>query len=169
MDYIDLLTPEANKKPRACCNALPPPAPVAVSSLVDLTTDLLVSFCCINDNDNDHRGVDARHDYDRRPGLPRLPGADCSFSTDRAYSLTHSSPRRKIPRPFLDTQSIDKKNLDPCCGSNVLGFKMPLSSDIDPASLATSHPTSHQCSSGVEGAPPRPVALPVQTTWQGQH
>ena len=90
MDYIDLLTPEANKKPQARHKAFPPPAPVGVSSLVDLTADLLVSFCCINDNDNDHRGIDACLDYDRPPGLPRLPGADRSFSTNHTYSLTHS-------------------------------------------------------------------------------
>ena len=114
MDYIDLLTPKANKKPRARCNALPPPAPVTVSSLVDLTAELPISIRCINDNDNNRRGVDfLRHDYDRPPSLLRHPRADRAFSTNRAYSLTHLSPRRKISRPFLNPRSSGQENKDP--------------------------------------------------------
>ena len=75
------------KKPHARCNALPPLAPVAVSSIVDLTTESPISFCrSINYNDND---LDA-------PSLP--PRA---FFGHKIVSVTQSLPRRKISRPYL--------------------------------------------------------------------
>ena len=149
MDYNDLLTPDAEKKPRARHHMLPPPAAVAATSLVDLTVNspLLVSFRSVGFDDKDHRHCDrhcvkAHHENDSLPDIPCLPGTDCSIlGTHREYSLasvTQLSPQRKIVRPFLHPWSSSKENLFLCRGSDVSGFKMPPRSNIDPASLASS-------------------------------
>jgi len=105
---IDLLTPEADRQPRAQRSALPSHA-VMVTLSFDLTADtpLPISARGIADNDNDHRGGNARNDSDCPPDLPRFRETrkNARLNTSRSRSLapvsasvTNSSspPRKKI-------------------------------------------------------------------------
>ena len=72
-EIIDLLTPEADRQPRAQRSALPSQAAtVTLSFNLTADTPFPVSARGIADNDNDRRGGDAHHDSDRPPDLPLL-------------------------------------------------------------------------------------------------
>ena len=123
MVVIDLVTPEADKKPRARRHALSPPTAVAESSIIDLSVNSpsLVSFRGSTVDDvNDRRHFDCRPVDLRLPGLPHLPLTNhASSATHGAYShapVTHSLPRRKVSWPFLDPRSSGKENSDPSQG-----------------------------------------------------
>jgi hypothetical protein len=158
-EIINLVTPKANKKLRALCTMLPPPA------AIDLTADTPspVSACCIADNDNDHHGGNARHDSDHPPGLPHLHG------TDRAYLLasdTHSSPWKKISQPFLDPRvapshvSLRRKISQPFLDTRVAPLLSLMSAAITKKGKKTSSSTSNDGDRSSKiprvGAPNRP-------------
>ena len=73
---INLVTPKADKQPRARPSALPLPVAAAVSSFLNLTADTPspVSAQGIAGDDNDCRNGDAHHHADHPPDLPHLPG-----------------------------------------------------------------------------------------------
>jgi hypothetical protein len=108
-EYIDLISPEADRQPRARCSALTSHA-AAETLPIDLTADTPppVSARGIADDENDHRGSDARNDSDRPPDLPRLhetcENARSNTSLSRALApiapVTNSSlsPRKKKSR-----------------------------------------------------------------------
>ena len=114
---INLVTPEADKKPCVRSSALPSLAAAAATSLFDLTADTPspVSARGIADDDNKNcRGGDAHHDVDRPPDLPRLPGTHKYARSNTSSSLklvTHSSPWRKKARS-LEPRSGGKENFD---------------------------------------------------------
>ena len=131
MDIIDISTLEANKKPRSRHHALSPHTAVAETSFFDLTTDSpsLDSFRSRaapgGPPSPSHRRVESvAIALSRRiaPSLPSLSRTNCASSaTNGAFShvpVTHSSPRRKVSRPYLDPRSSDKENSDPSSGSN---------------------------------------------------
>ena len=73
-ECIDLVTPKADRQPRARCSALPSHA-AAEALPINLTTDTPtpVSARGIADNENDRRGgSDSRNDSDHPPDLPSL-------------------------------------------------------------------------------------------------
>ena len=107
-ECIDLVTPEADRQPRARRSALPSHA-AAVTLSFDLTTEtpLPVSARGIADDDNDRRGGNACHDSDRPPDLPRLHKTRDNERSNTSQALapinapdTNSSslPRRKKSR-----------------------------------------------------------------------
>jgi len=113
---INLVTPKADKKPRAQSSALPSLAAAAATSLFDLTADTPspISARGIADDDNDCRGGNAHHDVDRQPDLPRLPGMRKYARSNTLSSLklvTHSSPWRKKARS-LEPRLGGKENFD---------------------------------------------------------
>ena len=73
-ECIDLVTPEADRQPRARGSALPSHDAAAVTLSFDLTTNtpLPVSARGIADNDKHRRSGNARHDSYRPPNLPNL-------------------------------------------------------------------------------------------------
>ena len=130
MDIIDLSTPEANKKPRLRQHALSLHTAVAETSFFDLTekSPSLDSFRSRAAPDGPpspsrHR-VDAVAVASSRRIAPSLPSLSrtnrASSATNGAFShvpVTHSSPRRKVSRPYLDPWSSGKENSDPSSGS----------------------------------------------------
>ena len=105
-ECIDLVTPKANKKPRARHSALPSLTTVAATSLFDLTagTRPPVSARGIADDDNNRCGGNARHDSDRPSDLPHIPRTSKYTRSNTSYTLapvtapvtnSSSSPRKK--------------------------------------------------------------------------
>ena len=87
--YIDLNTPEADRRPRARCSALP--SHVAAEALpIDLTADTPpppVSARGIADDENGG-GNDVRNDFDRPPDLPRLHETRENVRSNTPHSRT---------------------------------------------------------------------------------
>jgi hypothetical protein len=109
-EFIDLVTPEADRKSRAQRSALTSLHVVTATSLFDLTADTPppVSARGIADDENDHRGGDARDDSNRPPDIPRLHETreNARSITRHAHDFTpvtnsSSSPRRKKSRSLL--------------------------------------------------------------------
>ena len=105
--YIDLISPEADRQPRARCSALP--SHVAAEALpIDLTADTPhpVSARGIADDENDRRGGDAaRNDFDRPPDLPRL-----HETRENARSNTpHSRAFAPLSAPVTNSSSSPRK------------------------------------------------------------
>ncbi len=101
-------SPKADKKPRALRSALPSHAAAATLSF-DLTADTPspVSARGIADDDNDHRGGDARNDSARPPDLPHLHETSVYVRSNTSHALasvsapvtnSSSSPQRKKSR-----------------------------------------------------------------------
>ncbi len=131
MDIVDLTTPEADKKPRAQRHALSPHTAGAETSFFDLTekSPSLDSFRSRDAPGGppspSRRRVDAVAVASTRRIAPSLPSLSrtnrASSATNCAFShvpVTHSSPWRKVSRPYLDPRSSDKENSDPSSGSN---------------------------------------------------
>ena len=111
-EYIDLISPEADRQPRARCSAFT--SDVAAEALpIDLTVDTPppVSARGIADDENVRRGGDDAHnDIDRPPYLPRLHESHENARTNtlrsRAFAPvsaapvtnSSSSPRKKKSR-----------------------------------------------------------------------
>jgi hypothetical protein len=73
-ECIDLVTPEADRQPRARCSVLPSDAAAETFLPINLTADTPppVSARGIADDENDRRDGDSRSDSDRPPDLPLL-------------------------------------------------------------------------------------------------
>ncbi len=108
-ECIDLVTPEADRQPRARRSALPSHAAVAATLSFGLTADTPppISAQGIADVDNDRRGGDGRNDSDRPPDLPHLHETSVYPRSNTSHALTSvtapvtnssSSPRRKKSR-----------------------------------------------------------------------
>ena len=107
--YIDLITPEADRQPRARRSALSSNAAVGTLS-IDLTADTSppVSARGIADDVNDHRGGDVRNDSYCPPDLPRLhetresarlnSSRSCALAPVAPVTNSLSSPRKKKSR-----------------------------------------------------------------------
>ena len=111
-ECIDLVTPEADRKPRARRIPLPSLAAAAATLSFDLTADTPspVSARGIADNDNNRRGGDARNGSDRRPpDIPcHLPGMNEYARSNTSHALasvtapvtnSSSSPRATTRKP----------------------------------------------------------------------
>ncbi len=103
--YIDLITPEADRQPRARRSALSSNA-AAGSLSIDLTANTLppVSACGIADDINDRRGGDARNDSYRPPDLPRL-----HETRESARSNSTRSPALAPVAPVTNSSSLPRK------------------------------------------------------------
>ena len=104
VEYIDLVTPEADRKPRARRIPLPSLAAAAATLSFDLTADTPspVSARGIADDVNDRRGGDARDGSDRRPpDIPcHLPGMN-EYARSNTSHDSHQSPHRSPSRRGL--------------------------------------------------------------------
>ena len=101
--YIDLISPEADRKPRVRCSASPSHA-AAEALPIDLTADTPppVSARGIADA---RGGDDARNDFDRPPYLPRL-----HVTRENARSNTpHSRAFAPISAPVTNSSSSPRK------------------------------------------------------------
>ena len=109
-ECFDLVTPEADRQPRARHSALPShTATVTLSFDLTASTPLPVSARGIADNNNDRRGGIALHDSDRPPDLPHLHETSMYARSNTLHSRTlapvtapvtnsSSSPRKKKSR-----------------------------------------------------------------------
>jgi hypothetical protein len=119
-ECIDLVTPKADKKPRARRCALPSLAAAAATSLFDLTagTPPPVSARGIADDDNDPRGSNACHDSDRPPNIPcHLPGTREYAQSNTSHALAPVT----APVTNLSSSSRKKKSRSSRCRYSAFG------------------------------------------------